>query len=569
MDDKQLEERLDLLKSSYERVPSNFDVEDVINKIENEKVPPVYEERHKASKWQKVTVWAVSLASVFIIGVLGSMFLVKENRMQGEEQLSESVKEFMDRLKKEYPVEREKRREMLNLPEEEFSKIEFISSADSRFQFYTDPKYTPFMDGTIYTDLEKRYDEIMDQLKLPSEMVKDIHNRAKLNKEETTDFLDKYYYKVYSFNEYANEKLEEYKNEISAYNVDNLYNINKILENERFLSKEFQNLRKNAQNQSLQLEVIEDGIDIRFHFNYLLTSTLYSGKFDPIADSYLLMMNFEPFTYAWELIYPMDTTSLVLSFMEKALVTGGVGIPRMDTYYTSVFYLLVKGTIENPVFDENGVVKEEYKVIWRTMANEETNSPSPYLLIPIVKEFELTGWKKSEAWDDFSYGDINDALHLAKNGDLEQFMPERLAVNNAGNEMLVDEDFLQRVHALYKSFAGTHDQTVLKDAKPEEIVGLYFYCVQLEDYETQYELYIKDDDYIQIPKEEYMSAPHQQLRDIREEFTSLRFEQRSDEEGYVFFTLDPNRTLYLKDTVIGFAVIHTENGWRAAFMPTQ
>ena len=568
MDDKQLEERFDLLKTSYERVPSNFDADEVLNKIKEETIPTAKEERHKDSKWQKVTVWAVSLASIFIIGVLGSTFL-KENTILEEGQLSETSKKFIDKLKKEYPLEREKRREMLNLPEEEFSQIEFISLADSNFQYYTDQRYTSLIDGTIYTDLEKRYDEIMDQLKLPSEMVKDIHSKTKLNKEETTDFLDKYYYKVYSFTEYANEKLEEYKNELSAFNVDNLYSINKILENERFLSKEFQNLRKNAQKQSLQLEVIEGGIDIRFHFNYLLTSTLYSGKLDPIADRYLLMMNFEPFTYAWELIYPMDTTSLVLSFMEQALVTGGVGIPKMETYYTSVFYLLVKGTIENPVFDENGVVKEEYKEIWRNMANEETNSPSPYLLIPIVKEFEQTGWKKSEAWNDFSYGGIEDALHLAKNGDLEQFMPERLAVKNSVNETLVDDDFLQRVHGLYKSFAGTHNQTVLKDAKPEEIVGLYYYCSQLEDEESKYELYIKDDQYYQIPKEEYMNAPHEKLLDLSKEFSSLRFEQRSNQEGYVILSLHPERTINLEDTEIGVGVIQTENGWRAAFMPTQ
>ena len=38
--------------------------------------------------------------------------------------------------------------------------------------------------------------------------------------------------------------------------------------------------------------------------------------------------------------------------------------------------------------------------------------------------------------------------------------------------LLVDDKFVQRVHALYKLFAGTHDQTVLKEATPEEIVGL-------------------------------------------------------------------------------------------------
>ncbi|MEI4771752.1 hypothetical protein WAX74_19215 [Psychrobacillus sp. FJAT-51614] len=40
-----------------------------------------------------------------------------------------------------------------------------------------------------------------------------------------------------------------------------------------------------------------------------------------------------------------------------------------------------------------------------------------------------------------------------------------------------------------------------------------------------------------------MSAPHQQIKDIRKEFTSFHFEQRTDESGYVVLTLAPNRTL--------------------------
>ncbi|WP_391116591.1 hypothetical protein [Psychrobacillus sp. L3] len=570
MDDKQLEEGLDLLKTSYERVPSNFDMVEILNKIEEEEVPSANEEKLKTSKWQKVTVWAVSLASIIIIGILGSTFLLNENAIQGEGELNESAKEFIDRLKKEYPIEREKRREMLNLPEEEFSQIEFISSADMYFQHYTDPRSTPFIEGTIYTDLDERYDKILDQLKLPSEMEQEIYKGNKLTKAETIEFMNKYYLKVSMLKGYANEKLDEYKDKLSIYKVNGLYNMNKILENERNLSKELQNLRKIAQNQSLELEIVEEGIDIHFGYSFARLYTNYFWNLDPIANGYLLMMAYEPFTYASELIYPMDKTLIALLTMEGVLLDEeAFEYGRMETYYTSVFYYLVEGTMENPVFDENGVVKQEYKEIWYTMANEEANSPSPYLLIPIVKEFEATGWTKSEAWEDFTYGDIEDALHLAKNGDLERFMPERLVNKKIGNETLVDDDFLLRIQAMYQSFAETNDQTVLKEATAEEIVGLYYYCIQLGDYETQYELYIKDDGYYQIPKAEYMSAPHEKITEFRKEFSSFRFEQRSDEGGYVVLTLHPENAQYLQDTVVGFAVIHTENGWRAAFMPTQ
>ncbi|MDF2064993.1 hypothetical protein [Bacillus sp. Cr_A10] len=568
MDDKQLEERLDLLKTSYDKVPSSIDTDGILNKIELEKVEPLSKNKITKSKWQRFTVLAVSFASTLIIGILGATFLFEDETRHGKEIQNEESKAFLEKLKKNYPIEREKRREMLNLSEEEFSQIDFIKSADMHFQHYTDDRSSTFINGTIFTDLDERYEEIMNNLKLPSEMVKEIHQGKKLTKEETVDFLNEYYLKINNFREYANEELNEYKDELSMYKVDGLYDVNKILENERFLPEEFNNLRYIAHNQGLQLKIMEDGIDLTFRIDLTLTPTLFSGNLNSIADGYLQMMAFEPFTYAWELIYPMNDTFVVLENMENYLldeyINNNFGDSKIETYYTSVFYFLVKGTKENSVFDKKGIVKEEYRELWRLMTQTNGNSPFPYLLIPIVNEFEKTGWTKSEEWNNFSYAHIEDALHLAKNGDIEKFMPNLIT-----KDQVVNHDFLQQIHALYKSFAATHDQTVLKDATPEEIVGLYYYCSLMEDYETKYELYIKDDSYVQIPKEEYMSAPKLKITDIRKEFSSLHFEQRSDKEGYVIITMAPERTIHLEEQVVGFSIIQTENGWRAAFMPTQ
>lgn len=133
----------------------------------------------------------------------------------------------------------------------------------------------------------------------------------------------------------------------------------------------------------------------------------------------------------------------------------------------------------------------------------------------------------------------------------------------------MDNDFFQRVHALYKSFAGTHDQTVLKEATPEEIVGMFYYSVQLRDYETQYELYIKDEERLQIPKVEYTSGQHQDIEDIKLEFTGMEFKVLSKGVGVVMLTVHPDARKFEDEPVIGFQLIQTENGWRAPFMPKQ
>lgn len=567
MDDKQLEERLNLLKSSYDRLPSSVDTEEIIRKIENEhNIAPV-EKKSKGSKWQRITVWAVSIAIVVIIGILGSSYILEDEKMiQQGEQMSDATKEFIERIKKDYLIEREKRRELLNLSEEEFSQIPFIQSADSNFEFYTGKRGWASLIDYSNSNLVTIYDDVLGELVFPSEMVQKIKEEDKLDKAETLTFLYEYHSRLNNFKEYTNNRLSNFKDELEPYKLDGLYNIDKILENERYLPKGFRTMRKNAEMQGLQLESILDGIDIRFSFslepNY---SSIFSTVLDPISTGYLLMIAQEPFTYAWELLYPLNETTHTLLSMEDYMldeyVNAQYGGSMADTYYVSVFYFLVKGTKENPVF-ENGVVKKEYREIWNMMKNVDKISPSTYLLTPIVAEFEKSGWSKSKEWDDFSYGDIENALHLAKTGDLEQFMPQ-------GLEVQVDDEFVQRVHALYKSFAGTYDQTALKEATPEEIVGLYYYSIQLKDYDTQYELYIKDDTQIQIPKDEYLNGKHQVIDDIKLEFKELAFTQNATGYGVVFLTKQSDRRSSDENEVIGFQLIQTKYGWRPPFMPIQ
>jgi len=85
MEDKQFEEKMKLLKKSYDRVPSQFNANDILRKIEAEGKPKKEVKPYTtsvASKWQKVSVWAVSLASVLLIGFLSASF-INEGKNQG------------------------------------------------------------------------------------------------------------------------------------------------------------------------------------------------------------------------------------------------------------------------------------------------------------------------------------------------------------------------------------------------------------------------------------------------------------------------------------------------------
>ena len=137
MDDKQLEERLNLLKSSYDRLPSSVDTDEILKKIENgNNVAPIVK-KNKGSKRQRITVWAVSVASVLLIGVLGTSFLEdQKNTTISDQELNE---DDITKLEKQYEKERLKRRQMLQLDEADFATIEFVHYADNIFSAQISP----------------------------------------------------------------------------------------------------------------------------------------------------------------------------------------------------------------------------------------------------------------------------------------------------------------------------------------------------------------------------------------------------------------------------------------------
>ncbi|WP_342598698.1 hypothetical protein MHB48_14575 [Psychrobacillus sp. FSL H8-0483] len=539
MDDKQLEDRLDLLKTSYERVPSADNTDEIIKKIVEEKVQPPYEKKGKGTKWQRITVWTVSIACVFIIGILGASFLTEDvdhanedGSEQVEYELDILTEQFLEDLKGVYPKEREKRRQVLKLTEEEYSKIAFIERADSTYNFYTEPNYYKSLYHTATTPetLQIHFDEIISSLYLPSEMIEEvIKNETTLSDEETAQFFNSYSSKIEGLQQFFNTKETTSEDQIKALEKEGLY---------AFPEPPY----------------IRYKVDVEQVFRikeYLAPSII----------GYINMLEKEPVTFAGELIYSLNDSVATMMLFENYLLESSdsyVDKDKMKIYYTEIFHAVVKGTIDQPIFD-NGTVKKEYRELWKAMANETSSyTPVNFILAPIVEEFEATNWTQSGSWEALDYNDIDDALHLAINGDLEQFIENP---SFKVSESLVDQNFMQGIQKLYSSFSASYDQAVLKGARAEEIVGLYYYCTQLQDYDTQYELYVKDKKYYPISKEEYsLNLGITHLIEI----WKLEFRQLSEDEGVVTIIQDTT-----EEEHASFQLKHTENGWRAAFMPTQ
>ena len=145
----------------------------MLRKIEEESTKSLNRDpsvNKKGTFKQNVTVWAVSIASIFIIGILSATFLLSDKSEQAAE--GEITEQFLLQLEESYKVEREKRREMLKMDEERFAEINFIRSADRAASLLVSDDNVNILSSysTRKEILQEQFERLTFELMLPSEM---------------------------------------------------------------------------------------------------------------------------------------------------------------------------------------------------------------------------------------------------------------------------------------------------------------------------------------------------------------------------------------------------------------
>lgn len=706
MDDKQLEERLNLLKSSYDRLPSSVDTDEILKKIENgNNVAPIVK-KNKGSKRQRITVWAVSVASVLLIGVLGTTFLEdQKNTTISDQELNE---DDITKLEKQYEKERLKRRQMLQLDEADFATIEFVHYADNIFSAQISPGTLEGKNDDI--SMKDGYEFAIEGLKLPSEMVEETIKKGKLNTVQSIVFIEDFIAKSEHLINLYNQLLYEQEAAIKTAKHEGKLSEHVLIANRYNMPKEIQSMIEVLPKQGLKLAVNAEGTAFQIVPDWSLFTRDLFTVLDENESRYLSLYSSIPGYGIANLLEEQDFSVLgyyleeieftLLNSMEDTVMHS-----RFENYYFDLAQVILFPSDLNEIFNGNNEINMDTRMAWESLVNIPGVSPIATLMKPIVASMNTSDWTYNETYKLLDIEQLRDYYLLALDGELEitkldwlSILPDGeerssetpyafysayelykkfnenfdpLVLHGVGpidiillyhyadgennremmwelmsstfknehdkedflnnptlkniiressknlyfnkdhlfqgdkylktyigqekgdqvsydlllhlesddiwriqgvedsNSTLVDDNFVQQVHALYKLFAGTHDQTVLKEATPEEIVGLYYYSAQLKDYETQYELYIKDDTRLQIPKDEYMSGEHQDIVDIRLEFTAMKYALFSEGYGVVTLNKHPDPRKSKDDTVISFQLIQTENGWRPPFMPIQ
>ncbi len=128
---------------------------------------------------------------------------------------------------------------------------------------------------------------------------------------------------------------------------------------------------------------------------------------------------------------------------------------------------------------------------------------------------------------------------------------------------------------IYQEFTENLDDEGLKGLDPLTIAKLYFHAGMTGEYETEYELYIQDEDYVLWSKEEHIEIPEDHRKKEWDEISSntnvtvtiwddnratLSWESNKEE----LIDADGDRFMY------SFSLIKNSEGvWKVSFLPMQ
>ncbi len=425
MDDKQLEQQMNLLKKSYNRVPSKFKADEVLSKIEDES-----QQQHgtvvdsiKTPKLQKVRIWTVSLASVILIGILSTSFINKEI-MQGDEKITEFSEEEIKEYSKNYQKAREDRGKILGMTNEQFDELGFVQFADSEF----DRTITSSNLVSQYSDqsLEERYNQVVKHLKLPSEMVNDALLEGKKNEKDSMLFVDELNKKIDDLISVYNLTINEHKEILNTAKFNGELSTQYLYNQRENLPKEVENMIVNAPYQAINIQVAPDKTSYITKFQMSELLWRLEGVVVQSALELFALKNSAPFMSDGELTYEPQLSAIILEQMESVLL----GIKHqnsmyleMKSYYEDLAFTLIFGSTNTEVI-ENKKLNEKFHLAWSYLQALPDSSPIKYFIKPVFDSMNENDWVITEKYTALNFTDFQEAFRLAETGELAELMPD-------------------------------------------------------------------------------------------------------------------------------------------------
>ncbi|MBL3731469.1 hypothetical protein JIN86_17925 [Lysinibacillus sp. HST-98] len=469
MDDKQFDQRMALLKKSYERMEPKLDPQRVLQQIEaednvRESLESMNTVRKSSARWQKSAVWIASIASVLLVGILISSYMFHPSALvhSDEEKIESNYEDWFSRFQKKYLEKREKTRLELNIPEENFKKLTFVVSADNIYndkaknkkivlnRMADDPKYL--------TQLEQ---EILDCLQTPRELIEQIETYEKpMSFIEPRYFFSKYYYATKDVLEYYTKELSQYNKVLSQKKKDYPKELNQLIATAK---KQYFELSYDGQNYSFRTNPIfmKDAPvsidrlhpDILGYFKYLATGSLFNGE---------------------DLRFSAEESARILKLYERTLVNDlsnsylDFQLRNLNKEFENTWLVLLKG-------DDKTRYSPEHIELLNDTANGKYGESMRLTAQFILEEFKREGTSKTI--DKLTRQDIRMELSYLSN---EVY----IEIYDGSTGLQIDNRWIIQTEGLYNAYVSSKDDTILDSLNPMNVVSLFLYAQGKGDQET-------------------------------------------------------------------------------------
>ncbi|MDN3439371.1 hypothetical protein QMA04_14865 [Planococcus sp. APC 3900] len=430
-------------------------------------------------------------AGLFIASIIGISFMMDDQQTKTAgttewQQVETVTEDMMADWKRQYESVKASSPERLGMSPEQYGKLDYVKQADAEMERVFSDRAVDSLEGDPEA-MQLAVEQILWQIETPRGMALSLGASHPLPSEEVNEFLRNYTAKATELQHFADNILLNYQEELETTAVMGELSPEKLRAQPDVFPEELRLLVE-----ALPEYALFPFVDMeREHFrtvrdvNYLQQQQPFIGH--PYAGQYLQMWSEEPYFNDNGFLVPLENVPQKLIFMEMALLDEWGETSLFDgteVAYQQVFWQMMKGNDNSPVFDDQGKVKNEYRAAWN---NAASSNPMAFLLLPILDEMEASGWTASAHYDELQFHDILDALEMEKAGSLAGRLPN--------GDLELEEEFVDlqdfdysRINPLYESFRASYDLQILAGVPPLDVLFMYHYANEINDRDTLWHL---------------------------------------------------------------------------------
>ncbi|MFJ8513668.1 hypothetical protein [Lysinibacillus xylanilyticus] len=476
MDDKQFEKRMELLKKSYNRMEPQLDPEAVFAQIEAENATQKAQEtvttQKPPSRWQKPAIWIASIASVLLLSVLVSSYVInqpesinsKKDVSQKEKQ-EVGIQEWIENITKKYNSKKEQIRRELKVSIDELNAFEFIKDADYMLDFYTNKSSLVKEEDIQF--LKFNEESILNKLMTPRRALEAIDEYNNLTFDESLEIYRLYEKTALELEDFYSGLLKPYESLLKKSKDINAY------------PSDLKIIIEAANNQFMELKENEEGA---FYFK----ATPIYGEFSPPNINKLHPDTFGYFEYlekgqlllADDLRYTREETAKSLKIMERTLLadvnTDSPTYKVLRQNFENTWLVLMKGTASYPALTKNGEPHKDYMDFLQKVANGNYGEVMKKTASTILNELQQDN--RSDTLTQLSAYDIWTIIL--------QTREETAGFINDSDFTIVSIDESQ-IKSVYEQYKKSDNEAFINQLSPLNMVSLYLFAITIGDESLQ------------------------------------------------------------------------------------